>query len=109
MNVENITDEETAKIAGILEAKWARKVADMQNLEEQLKSMTIREESARKEAMYWHERCLAAETRGDTHWASADYMQRQWDSLFAQASEVREAIATGIIPQKLLEAHTQQH
>jgi hypothetical protein len=108
VNVTEITDEETAKIAGILEAKWARKVQDMQKLEKELKSVTIQLSSARKEAEYWHGRCLEAEERGDVHWASADYMQQQWDALFAQAFEVREAVKTGIIPQKLLAAQRTQ-
>lgn len=97
MSIADVTPEETGKIAGILETKWARMVADNLQLKEELEAQTVRADIVQKDCDYWHDRCLAAESRGDKFWADMDFMLQQWNKLRAQCVEVDRTIKRGIL------------
>jgi hypothetical protein len=98
MSIEEITNDETAKVAGILETKWARMVDDNNKLQEELEAAKLAADILQKDADYWHARALAAEARGDKHWADMDFMLQQWNKLRAQCLEVDKTIKRGILP-----------
>jgi hypothetical protein len=97
MSLEDITPEETGRIAGILETKWARMVNDTNKLREELEAARVAAEILQKDAGYWHDRALVAEARGDKHWADMDFMLQQWNKLRAQCIEVDRMIKRGIL------------
>jgi hypothetical protein len=97
MSVVEITNEETQKVAGILEAKWARMVSDNTQLKEELEAQTVRADIVQKDCDYWHARALEAEARGDHFWASMDFMQQQFNKMLAQCIEVDRTIKRGIL------------
>jgi len=97
MSVEEITNAETQKVAGILETKWGRMVDDNNKLTEELAAQTVRGDIVQKDCDYWHARALQAEARGDKFWADMDFMLQQWNKLRAQCVEVDRTIKRGIL------------
>jgi hypothetical protein len=97
-DIESVTNEETGKIAGILETKWARMVNDKNKVEEALEAANVARDILQKDCDYWHERALAAEARGDKFWAEMDFMLQQWNKLQAQCMEVDRTIKRGLLP-----------
>ena len=92
-----ITPQQTGKLAGILETKWDRMVADNTQLKEELEAQTVRADIVQKDCDYWHARALQAEARGDKFWADMDFMLQQWNKLRAQCVEVDRTIKRGIL------------
>jgi hypothetical protein len=99
MNVEAINNEDTAKVAGILEAKWSRMVDDNNKLTEELDAARVAADILQKDCDYWHDRALRAEARGDKFWADMDFMLQQWNKLRAQCAEVDRTVKRGILGQ----------
>jgi len=97
MNVETVTNEETGRIAAILEAKWQRMVADYDKRGEELEAANTARDILQKDADYWHARALAAEARGDKFWADMDFMLQQWNKLRAMCFEVDKTIKKGVL------------
>lgn len=97
MSLDEITVEETAKIAGILETKWNRLVTDHNKLKQELEAANLKSEMLQKDTEFWHQRALRAEARADQHWAEADFMAQEWERMLAQAMEVRSRIKSGIL------------
>lgn len=94
---DEVTPEQTAKLASILETKWTRLVEDSNKLREELDAARIAGDILQKDADYWHARALAAELRGDKHWADMDFMLQQWHKLSAQCAEVNRTIKRGVL------------
>jgi hypothetical protein len=101
MSVTDITNDETGKIASILETKWARMVEDNHKLTEELESEKVARDILQKDADYWHSRALSAEARGDKYWAEMDFMKQQWNKLRAQCFEVDRTIERGVLGAKV--------
>ena len=97
MSIESITNDETGKIAGILETKWTRMVDDHNKLKEELSAAHVRADILQADCDYWHKRALTAEARGDKHWADMDFMLKQWNKLRAQCIEVDRVVKQGIL------------
>ena len=97
MSIDGITNDETGKLAGILEAKWVRMVDDNNKLDEELKAARLQIDIMQKDVDYWHDRALKAETRGDKFWAEMDFMLQQWNKLRAQCIEVDRTIKRGLL------------
>ncbi len=97
MSAEEITNDETQKVAGILETKWARMVDDNNKQREELEAARVANDILQKDTDYWHDRALRAEARGDKFWADMDFMLQQWNKLRAQCFEVDRTIKRGIL------------
>jgi hypothetical protein len=97
MSIDSITNDETGKLAGILETKWTRMVDDNNKLDEELKAARLQTEIMQKDVDYWHDRALKAELRGDKYWAEMDFMLQQWNKLRAQCIEVDRTIKHGLL------------
>ncbi len=97
MSFDDITSDETRKIAGILETKWERLVDDNNKLREELEAARVANDILQKDTDYWHDRALRAEARGDKFWADMDFMLQQWNKLRAQCFEVDRTIKRGIL------------
>lgn len=104
MSIDEVTPEETGKIAGILETKWTRMVDDNDKLREELEAVRIAADILQKDTDYWHERALRAEARGDKFWADMDFMLQQWNKFRAQCFEVDRVIKKGVLGQEALPA-----
>lgn len=97
MSIAEITPEETGKIAGILETKWARMVDDLNKTKEELEAARVAADILQRDADYWHDRALKAEARGDKHWADMDFMLQTWNKLGAMYIEVNKTIKKGVL------------
>jgi hypothetical protein len=86
----DITADETAKIAGILETKWTQTYADKTRFKAEADSLRTSLDVMTADRDYWRHRAEAAELDRDEARESEEYMHRQWQSVGAVARETIE-------------------
>jgi hypothetical protein len=82
-----VTDNEVAKLAGILEGKWTQTYQDRDRLKAEAGSLRTALGVMSNDRDYWRERAEAAELERDLARESEEYMHRQWQSVGAIAKE----------------------
>lgn len=87
MSIEEITTEETAKIAGILETKWMQTDADKLRFKAEAESFRTALDVMTGDRDYWRHRAESAELERDEARESEEYMHRQWQGVGAIARE----------------------
>ena len=83
----NITPEETAKIAGILETKWTQTFADMTRFKSEAESYRTALDVMTADRDYWRKRAEDSERERDEARESEEYMHRQWQGVVAIGQE----------------------
>ena len=87
MSLDDVTPEETGKIAGILETKWTQTYADKTRFKAEADSLRTALDVMTGDRDYWRHRAEAAEAERDAARESEEYMHRQWQSVGAIAKE----------------------
>jgi hypothetical protein len=87
MSVNEITSEETAKIAGILETKWVQTDADKMRFKAEADSLRTALDVMTADRDYWRHRAEEAEKERDDAREGEEYMHRQWQGVAAIATE----------------------
>lgn len=87
MSISEVTTEETAKIAGVLEGKWIEMAADNTRLKAENKALNHSLEIMTQDRNYWRERGEAAERDRDEARDHSEFMIRQWQGVRAIAVE----------------------
>lgn len=95
MSVEEITTEETAKIAGILEAKWTQTDADKTRFKAEAELLRTALDIMTGDRDYWRGRAEAGERERDEARASEEYMLQQWLKINAIAAETKIHVLGG--------------
>jgi len=90
MSMDDITADETGKIAGILETKWAQTYADKTRFKAEADSLRTALDVMTADRDYWRHRAEEAELERDEARESEEYMHRQWESVGAVAKETLE-------------------
>jgi hypothetical protein len=88
--IEDVTPEETGKIAGILETKWAQTYADKTRFKAEADSLRTALDVMTADRDYWRHRAEESELERDEARESEEYMHRQWESVGAVAKETLE-------------------
>ena len=83
----NITPEETAKIAGILETKWTQTYSDMTKWKAEAESKATELDVMTADRNYWRKRAEDSERERDEARESEEYMHRQWQGVVAIGQE----------------------
>ena len=87
MSIEEITADETIKIAGILETKVAQVYKDRDSFKAEAESLRVSLDAMTIERDYWRNRTEESERDRDDHGESEEFMHRQWESVAAIARE----------------------
>ena len=87
MTIEDVTPEETVKIAGILETKVGQVYADLARFKAEAESLRVSLDAMTIERDYWRNRTEESERDRDEHGESEEFMHRQWESVAAIAKE----------------------
>lgn len=87
MSIAQISNEETGKITGILEAKWAQMTADNSRLKAENKALNHALEIMTQDRNYWRERGETGEHERDHERDRSEFMLRQWQGVQAIARE----------------------
>ena len=87
MSIAEISNEETGKITGILEAKWAQMTTDNSRLTAENKALNHALEIMTQDRNYWRERGEAGEHERDQERDRSEFMLRQWQGVQAIARE----------------------
>ncbi len=87
MSLDEVTPEETGKIAGILETKWTQTYADKTRFKAEADSLRTALDVMTGDRDYWRHRAEAAERERDEARESEEYMHRQWQGVKAIAQE----------------------
>ena len=87
MSVDEVTPEETVKIAGILETKVAQAFADRASFKAESASLRVALDAMTIERDYWRNRTEESERNRDEYGESEEYMNSQWESVAAIAKE----------------------
>ena len=95
MSIDEVTPEETGKIAGILETKWAEMAADNTRLKAENKALNHSLEIMTQDRNYWRERGEAGERERDEARDHSEFMIRQWQGVQAIARETLEREKSG--------------
>lgn len=115
MSMNDITSDEVAKIAGILETKWTQTDADKTRFKAEAESLRTALDVMTADRDYWRHRAEDSELERDEARESEEYMHRQWESVGAVAKETmahRNERKKAPRPQLVLtpaEATEQQH
>jgi|HubBroStandDraft_4_1064222.scaffolds.fasta_scaffold00027_15 hypothetical protein len=87
MTIEDVTPEETVKIAGILETKVAQAFADRAQFKAEAESLRVALDAMAMERDYWRNRTEESERDRDEHGECEEFMHKQWESVAAIAKE----------------------
>ena len=87
MTVEDVTPEETIKIAGILEQKVMQAYADKNKFKAEADSLRTALDIMTGDRDYWRHRAEETEKERDDARESEEYMHRQWASVGVIAKE----------------------
>jgi hypothetical protein len=87
MSLDEVTPEETGKIAGILEAKWTQTYEDKTRFKAEADSLRTALDVMTGDRDYWRRRAEEAERERDEARESEEYMHRQWQGVKAIAQE----------------------
>src|ERR1700722_18088627 len=90
MSMDDITADETGKIAGILEQKVTQAYADKNKFKAEADSLRTALDVMTADRDYWRHRGEEAELERDEARESEEYMHRQWESVGAVAKETLE-------------------
>lgn len=90
MSVAEISNDETGKIAGILEAKWAQMAADNSRLKAENQALNHALDIMTADRNYWRDRGEAGERERDEERDRSEFMTRQWQGVQAIAKETLE-------------------
>src|ERR1700726_576106 len=90
MRMDEITSEETGKIAGILETKLAQTYADKTRFKAEADSLRTALDVMTADRDYWRHRAEESELERDEARESEEYMHRQWENVGAVAKETLE-------------------
>ena len=90
MSLDDVTPEETIKIAGILEQKVMQAYADKNKFKAEADSLRTALDVMTADRDYWRHRGEEAELERDEARESEEYMHRQWESVGAVAKETLE-------------------
>lgn len=82
-----VTDQEAAKLAGILEGKWTQTYQDKNRFKAEADSLRTALDVMSSDRDYWRQRAEAAELERDLARESEEYMHRQWQNVGAIAKE----------------------
>ena len=89
MSIEEVTAEETGKIAGILETKWAQMAADNSRLKAENSSLNTALDIMTQDRNYWRDRADHGERERDEARDECEFMMRQWQGVYAIAKETK--------------------
>jgi hypothetical protein len=87
MSFNDVTPEETIKIAGILETKVMEAYGDKTRFKAEADSLRTALDIMTADRDYWRHRAEAAELERDESRQSEEFMYQQWDSVKAIAQE----------------------
>lgn len=87
MSLDDVTAEETGKIAGILETKWTQTYADKTRFKAEADSLRTALDVMTGDRDYWRHRVEEAERERDDARESEEYMYRQWQGVGVIAKE----------------------
>jgi hypothetical protein len=92
MSVDEITNEETGRITGILEQKWAQMTKDNARLTAENQALNHALDVMTQDRNYWRERGQEGEKERDEARDDAEFMLRQWQGVQAIAKETMERV-----------------
>ena len=92
MSLDEVTAEETSKIAGILETKWTQTYADKTRFKAEADSLRTALDVMTADRDYWRHRAEAGERERDEARESEEYMLRQWHGVYAIAGETKDHV-----------------
>jgi hypothetical protein len=90
MSIDDVTPEETVRIAGILEQKVTQAYADKNKFKAEADSLRTALDVMTADRDYWRHRGEEAELERDEARESEEYMHRQWENVGAVARETLE-------------------
>ena len=89
MSVDEITSEETGKMAGILEAKWTQTDADKLRFKAEAESLRTALDIMTNDRDYWRHRAEVGELERDGSRESEEFMLQRWLAVEAIAQETK--------------------
>jgi hypothetical protein len=97
MSLNDVTSEETGKIAGILETKWTEMSSDNTRLTAENESLNVSLDLMTQDRNYWRERAETRERERDRARTEREYMLQQWLGVIAIAEETKAEVLSGRI------------
>jgi len=97
MSLDDVTAEETGKIAGILETKWTEMSSDNTRLTAENESLNVSLDLMTQDRNYWRERAETRERERDRARTEREYMLQQWLGVIAIAEETKNEVLSGRI------------
>ena len=92
MTVAEITNDETGRIAGILEQKWQTMATDNSRLKAENMAVAHALDIMGQDRNYWRERALQGEKERDEARDDSEFYIRQWQGVQAIAKETMERV-----------------
>jgi hypothetical protein len=92
MSVNEITAEETGKIAGILEIKWADMLARNTRLTAENESLSLSLDLMTVDRNQWRSDAEQLRRERDTERDNNEFMLRQWQNIYALAEETKTRV-----------------
>lgn len=92
MTVAEITNDETGRIAGILESKWSQMAGDNSRMKAENMALDHALDVMTQDRDYWRERCQESEKERDQARDDSEFLIRQWQGVQAHAKATMDKI-----------------
>jgi len=92
MSIEEITAEETGKIAGILEQKWSDMFSRNNRLTAENQSLNLSLDLMTQDRNHWRDEAEQLRRDRDDERDKNEFMLRQWQGVYAIAEETKARV-----------------